>query len=178
MKKLSMDELERLDIANFAEKEKNKIVLILDDLRSMHNVGASFRTADAFAIEKIILCGITAQPPHREIEKTALGSTQTVAWEYVEKATEAVIALKNLGYQILIVEQTDESVFLQDFDFQKGQKYAFVVGNEVSGVQNDLLPLADYAIEIPQFGTKHSINVSVATGITLWACIEKVYLQN
>lgn len=176
MKKLSMDELARIDAPEFAEKEKNTIILVLDDIRSMNNVGASFRTADAFAIEKIILCGITATPPHREIEKTALGATQTVVWEHYENGYKAIEKLKNEGYLIVIVEQTDESILLHDFDFQQHQKYVFIVGNEVTGVQDMFLDLADFAIEIPQFGTKHSLNVAVATGIVLWQCLDKVFL--
>jgi tRNA G18 (ribose-2'-O)-methylase SpoU len=168
MKKLSMDALGRPDKDEFAVKPKNSLVLLLDDIRSMHNVGSFFRTADAFAVEKIILCGITAQPPHREIEKTALGATQTVIWEYAEDVYLAAERLKNQGFTIVGVEQTDESVFLQNFTFENEKKFALIFGNEVEGLSDKILPLLDVALEIPQSGTKHSLNVSVAAGIVLW----------
>ncbi len=168
MKKLNMDALGRPDKEKFAEQPKNPLVLLLDDIRSMHNVGSFFRTADAFAVEKIVLCGITAQPPHREIEKTALGATQTVLWEYANDVFSAAEILKNQGFTIIGVEQTDESILLQNFTFESEKKYALIFGNEVEGLSNEILPLLDAALEIPQEGTKHSLNVSVAAGIVIW----------
>lgn len=173
-----MDELGRLDKQAFGQVEKNQIVLVLDNIRSMHNVGSAFRTADAFALQKILLCGITAQPPHREIEKTALGATQTVNWEYRQDVKNALTELKEEGYTILAAEQTDESVYLHDFDFSASEKYALVFGNEVEGVSDEALQVADFAVEIPQFGTKHSLNVSVATGIVIWEIISRAVLTN
>lgn len=168
MKKLSMDELNRLSPEEFKAAQKNKIVIILDNIRSMHNVGSVFRTADAFAVEKIILCGITARPPHRDIEKSALGATTTVTWEYEESTLNAVNKLKNSGYRVLAIEQTEDSTELQDFEFNYHSPYAIVLGNEVEGVQQEVINACEGCIEIPQFGTKHSFNVSVTTGIVMW----------
>jgi len=173
MQKLSMEQLNRLDVASFRGREKTPVVLVLDGVRSMHNVGSAFRTADAFAIEKILLCGITATPPHREIEKTALGATQSVAWEHHETAREAVERLRGDGYQILAVEQAMGSTLLGEFRPTVGEKTAFVFGNEVHGVSDEVMAIVDGCIEIPQFGTKHSLNVSVAIGIILWDFVYK-----
>lgn len=174
MQKLSMDQLNRVDVDTFKEAEKFPITVVLDNVRSLHNVGSTFRTADAFAIEKIILVGITGSPPHREIEKTALGATLSVEWQHVDSITEAIEVLKTEGCQILSIEQVDESISLPEFTPILDQKYAVIFGNEVHGVSEEALPLSDFCIEIPQFGTKHSLNVSVTVGIVLWDMINKV----
>lgn len=168
MKKLAMEELNRISVQEFKEKNKLRICLILDDIRSMANVGSIFRTGDGFRIEKIHLCGITSTPPHREIEKTALGATESVDWAYHENAESLVLALKAEGYRILALEQADRSVSLSDFAPEPGSRYALILGNEVFGVNDTLIRHADEVIEIPQFGTKHSFNVSVSAGIFLW----------
>ena len=168
MRKLSMEELQRVDINSFKNQEKLPIVVVLDNVRSMHNVGSTFRTADGFAIEKIILCGITGTPPHREIEKTALGSTQSIDWVYYSDTFKAVEQLKKDGYTILAIEQAVESIPLQQFRIQTESKYALIFGNEVHGVSDEVMQIVDDCIEIPQFGTKHSLNVSVTIGIILW----------
>jgi tRNA G18 (ribose-2'-O)-methylase SpoU len=173
MQKLSMDQLQRADVETFKNQEKTAITLVLDNVRSMHNVGSAFRTADGFAIEKIFLCGITATPPHREIEKTALGATQSIPWEHAEETTEAIKTLKELGYTIIAIEQAENSVLLQNFIPAKDAKYALIFGNEVNGVDEEVMTLVDYCIEIPQFGTKHSFNVSVTIGIVTWDFIQK-----
>ena len=169
-----MDQLNRVDIESFKELEKTPITIVLDNVRSMHNVGSAFRTADGFAIEQIILCGITATPPHREIEKTALGATQSVDWTHYKETTDAVQALKKQGYKILAIEQAAGSISLEKFEISKDDKYAFVFGNEVHGVDEEVMELVDACIEIPQFGTKHSFNVSVTIGIVLWDILKKI----
>lgn len=167
MKKLKLDELNRLSVDEFKSSEKTPLCILLDNVRSLHNVGSAFRTADAFGIEKIVLTGITGTPPHREIEKTALGATASVAWSYDENAAHAVQALKDEGWTIVAVEQTDGSVPLQSF--QPGSsKLCLVFGNEVNGVSDDVIALVDAAVEIPQSGTKHSLNISVCVGIVTW----------
>lgn len=163
-----MDELNRLSTEEFKNIEKKKIIVVLDNIRSMHNVGSVFRTSDAFAIEKLMLCGITAQPPHREIEKAALGATESVDWEYHPNTLELINQLKAESYKIISIEQAENSVFLQDFKTNADEKYAIVFGNEVEGVQQEVINASDYCLEIPQFGTKHSFNVSVCAGIVLW----------
>jgi 23S rRNA (guanosine2251-2'-O)-methyltransferase len=168
MKKLKLEELGRISVLEFKEVEKLPVCIVLDNVRSLHNVGAAFRTADAFRMQKIFLTGITGTPPHREIHKTALGSTESVAWEYSEKTESILSKLKSEGYKIVIVEQTTESVSLQNFRIHKNEKYAFVFGNEVNGISEEAIPLADTAIEIPQSGTKHSLNISVCLGIVMW----------
>lgn len=168
-----MDQLNRVDIHTFKSQEKLPFTLVLDNVRSMHNVGSAFRTADAFAIERIVLCGITATPPHREIEKTALGATQSVAWEYEKDPIEAIRRLKEEGYTLLTVEQVSSSTLLHDFVPHQDQKYALIFGNEVHGVDEEVVKQTDYCLEIPQFGTKHSLNVSVSMGIVLWDIISK-----
>lgn len=168
MRKLKLDELNRPDLDSYKDIDKKPIVLVLDNIRSMHNVGSVFRTADAFLVEKIGLCGITATPPNREINKTALGATESVKWEYHEKCSVFVQQLKEQGYQIICLEQTDNSIMMQDFRFVPEQKYCFVFGNEVFGVDESVIEQADTCLEIPQFGTKHSLNVAVTAGITLW----------
>jgi len=168
MRKLQMDELGRLNSDEFKSAEKVPVIIVLDSIRSLHNVGSVFRTADAFRIEKIILCGITGTPPHREIEKTALGATNTVPWEYAVSARDAISTLQQSGYLALALEQTDNSVWLQDNLFDPKRKYCFIFGNEVFGVSDEVINICDVSVEIPQFGTKHSFNVSVSTGIVLW----------
>ncbi|TCV06742.1 SpoU rRNA methylase family protein [Sphingobacterium alimentarium] len=174
MQKLSMDQLNRVDVDSFKELEKTPITIILDNVRSMHNVGSAFRTADGFAIEQILLCGITATPPHREIEKTALGATQSVQWAHYKETTDAIDDLKKQGYQIFAIEQAAGSISLEQFETSKTDKYAFVFGNEVHGVDDEVMKLVDGCIEIPQFGTKHSFNVSVTIGIVLWDILKKI----
>jgi 23S rRNA (guanosine2251-2'-O)-methyltransferase len=168
MKKLSLEELQRLDISSFKESQKRPVALVLDNIRSMHNIGSIFRTADAFAIEKIILCGITAQPPHREIEKTALGATDSVSWEYAANTLEAIKSLQDEGYKAFAIEQTEGSISLPTFKKEESTRYALVLGNEVDGVQQEVINACTGSIEIPQFGTKHSFNVSVTAGIVLY----------
>lgn len=169
-----MDALHRLSVDDFRQQDKMPVVLVLDNLRSGLNTGSVFRTADAFLLQKIVLCGITAQPPHREILKTALGSTESVHWEYLENTADAVRALKEQGYRVYAIEQTNPKTWLQDFEPQAAEKYAFVLGNEVDGVEEDALALCDGTIEIPQFGTKHSLNVAVAAGIVVWEVVRKI----
>lgn len=168
-----MEALGRLTATDFKQQEKLPLVLVLDNVRSGLNVGSVFRTADAFAVEKIVLCGITAQPPHREILKTALGSTESVDWTYAETAAGAVRELKQAGYRVFAVEQTTQKTWLQDFVPAPNEKYALVLGNEVDGVSDPTLQECDGAIEIPQFGTKHSLNIAVATGIVVWEFARK-----
>jgi len=168
MQKLSMEQLQRPDVETFKNQEKTPIVLVLDNVRSMHNVGSAFRTADGFAIEKIYLCGITGTPPHREIEKTALGATQSIAWEYAKDTKDALQKLKDEQFKIIAIEQAEQSVMLNEFKQNSADKYAFVFGNEVHGVDEEIMEMVDACIEIPQFGTKHSFNVSVTIGIVLW----------
>lgn len=173
MKKLKLTELGRLSIDAFKDTPKVEIVVVLDNIRSAMNVGSIFRTSDAMAIEGLALCGITATPPNREITKTAIGATDAVDWEYFKSTREAILELKAKGYAIYAIEQTDESVELMDFDPAKG-KLAIVLGNEVSGVDDALLPMMDGAIEINQYGTKHSLNVSVCGGIVIHHLAEKL----
>lgn len=177
MKKLQLDELNRLSVDQFKGAAKIPVCLVLDNIRSLHNVGSAFRTADAFRIEKIYLTGITGTPPHREIEKTALGATSSVDWAYVEKPEEAVRALKESGYQMVVVEQTTASVPLNTFRVAPDQKYALVFGNEVKGVSEEVIALADWALEVPQVGTKHSLNISVCLGIVLWEVFKQQQLE-
>jgi 23S rRNA (guanosine2251-2'-O)-methyltransferase len=176
MKKLSLDELGRISIPQFKESEKIPVALLLDNIRSLHNVGSAFRTADAFRIEKIYLTGITGIPPHREIQKTALGATDSVAWEYSEHPALAIQKLKAEGYTIVIVEQTTDSLPLQTFFAEKDKKYCLVFGNEVHGVSEEAIALGDLALEIPQLGTKHSLNISVCLGIVVWEVFRKTKL--
>ncbi|TVR86568.1 MAG: TrmH family RNA methyltransferase [Saprospirales bacterium] len=168
MKKLSLEELNRLSPEEYRKVSPVPVVVVLDNIRSGLNVGSLFRTADAFRIEKIFCLGITAKPPHREILKTALGATDTVPWEGMEDGAELISSLKAEGYTILAVEQAEQSVPLNEFEPDKNRKYAVVLGNEVGGVSDDIMELADTALEIPQFGTKHSLNVAVCGGIVLW----------
>jgi 23S rRNA (guanosine2251-2'-O)-methyltransferase len=169
-----MEDLQRDSVEDFKNKQKNLLVLVLDNVRSLHNVGSAFRTADAFAVEKIYLCGITGTPPNKEIHKTALGATDSVNWEHVGTTLEAVERLKNEGYTVWAIEQTEGSVMLTDFKPTPDQKYAFVFGNEVFGVEEDVIKAAHGVLEIPQFGTKHSLNVSVTVGVVVWDAISKL----
>lgn len=172
-----MEELQRVSAEEYKIQKKNPIIMVLDSIRSMNNVGSIFRTCDAFNVEKLYLCGITACPPHKDIAKTALGATDSVLWEYASDVMELVLRLKEEGYAIFLIEQVDESKMLHTFPFSSFEKVALVVGNEVFGVNDCLLPLCDAAIEIPQFGTKHSLNVTIAAGIALWEATKQLALQ-
>lgn len=175
MRKLSMDELHRLSKDAYGQVEKLPVVIVLDNVRSLSNVGAVFRSADAFRIGELFLCGITACPPHREIHKTALGADETVPWRYFSSTEEACRTLKSMGYRIVAVEQVEGSVMLQDFKMEPNM--AFIMGNEVDGVSDEALPFCDTAIEIPQEGTKHSLNVSVCSGIIMWNIFHQIFLK-
>jgi tRNA G18 (ribose-2'-O)-methylase SpoU len=166
--KLKLEALCRKSIEEFKTSEKMPVVVLLDNVRSMYNVGSVFRTSDAFSPEKIYLCGITPRPPHREIQKTALGATESVEWEYAESITELVNLLKKEGYSIVGIEQVKGSVSLQEYKISENQKYALILGNEVEGISEEILSLVDVFVEIPQSGTKHSLNVSTCAGIVLW----------
>lgn len=174
MRKLKNSELNRLSIEEFKKSGKTPLVVVLDNIRSLNNIGSVFRTSDAFLIEKIILCGITAKPPHKDIHKTALGATESVNWEYTESTIDAVNKLKDEGYIIVSIEQTEKAIMLQNFKIEKNKKYAVVFGNEVKGVQQEIVNLSNFSIEIPQYGTKHSFNISVSTGIVLWELFRKI----
>jgi len=178
MRKLSMDELNRKSVDEFKGSEKMPVLVVLDNIRSMHNVGSVFRTADAFLLRGIYLCGYTPQPPHRDIHKTALGATETVEWKYAATTVEAVKKLKDEGYSIFAVEQVQSSIPLQQFDINQHAQVAVVFGNEVSGVQDEVLKLCDGCIEIPQLGMKHSLNISVAAGIVLWELVRNKISNN
>ncbi|MCB9203248.1 MAG: RNA methyltransferase [Flavobacteriales bacterium] len=168
MKKLKLEELNRISVNEFKESNKIPVVVLLDNIRSMNNVGSFFRTSDAFRIEKIYLCGITPKPPHREIQKTALGATESVDWEHRKEIQELITELKQNQYKIIGIEQTSASKSLQNYPISKGEKYALIFGNEVEGIQDEVVKIIDECIEIPQEGTKHSFNVSVCGGIVLW----------
>jgi len=178
MRKLENSELDRKSIEDFKESAKTPLILVLDDIRSLHNIGSVFRTADAFLIEKIILCGITATPPNKEIHKTALGATETVAWEHHENVLEVIENLKKDNVLTLAIEQVESAVFLQDFKVDKNQKYALIFGNEVYGVAQEAVAICDGCIEIPQLGTKHSLNISVSAGIVVWDLFKKLNWPN
>lgn len=167
MRKLNMHELGRKTVSEFKAADKTPLVLVLDNVRSMHNVGSVFRTADAFLLQGIVLCGYTPVPPHRDIQKTALGATETVEWQYFATTADAVSALKNEGYTVMAIEQAAQSLMLDDFRPQH-TPLALVFGNEVSGVDGEVMKLVDGCIEIPQSGMKHSLNISVSTGIVVW----------
>ncbi len=178
MRKLQNDELDRLSVGEFKNSNKIPVMVVLDNVRSQNNIGSLFRTADAFRLEGIVLCGITATPPHREIHKTALGATESVAWEYREETTTAIGELKAKGYRILSVEQTEGAVSLDKLELASGQKIALVFGHEIRGVSQEVVDLSDGCIEIPQFGTKHSLNISVAAGIVIWEVFRKFPLKS
>jgi tRNA G18 (ribose-2'-O)-methylase SpoU len=168
MRKLLNEELERLSVEEFKKAAKVPLILVLDNVRSLNNIGSVFRTADAFRLEGIYLCGITATPPHREIHKTALGATESVSWEYRANTTEAIRELKEKGYQVFSVEQTEGAMLLDQVQLADKQRYALVFGHEIRGVDQEVVDLSDHCIEIPQYGTKHSLNISVAAGIVIW----------
>lgn len=176
MRKRLNEELGRKSVPEFKNSEKSPVVLVLDNVRSHNNIGSVFRTADAFLVERIILCGITATPPHRDIQKTALGATDSVDWVYYKSAVEAVQELKAGGYLIVSIEQVEGSLTLDAFGVEKGTKYALVFGHEINGVSQDIVDISDLCVEIPQFGTKHSFNIAVSAGIVLWEITRKVGL--
>ncbi len=174
MRKLANSELERKNIEEFKRAQKTPIIIVLDDIRSLHNIGSVFRTSDAFLVEKIYLCGITATPPHKEIHKTALGATETVAWEYCQDVLTVIDRLKAENISVFAVEQVENSVMLHDFEVENTQKYALIFGNEVKGVSQQAIEKCHGVIEIPQLGTKHSLNISVSTGIVVWDIFTKL----
>jgi len=176
MRKLKLNELNRVDVEEFKTQDKLPVIVVLDNVRSMHNVGSVFRTADGFAVEKVILCGITAQPPHSEIEKTALGATQSVEWTHAEDSLQAVADLRMQGYTIIAIEQAEKSTMLHNFQPDINAKYALIFGNEVNGVSDEVMQQIDHCIEIPQFGTKHSFNIVISAGIVLWDFYAKLRL--
>lgn len=174
MRKLRNSELGRISVEEFKGAKKTPIIVVLDNIRSLNNIGSVFRTSDAFLIEKIYLCGITATPPNKEIHKTALGATESVAWEYVENTIELIEKLKDANIKVLSIEQAENSTMLNEFSVDENQKYAVVFGNEVKGVQQDVVSASDNCIEIPQLGTKHSLNISVSCGVVLWDLFVKL----
>lgn len=174
MRKLKNNELRRLSIDGFKAAEKTPIIIILDNIRSLNNIGSVFRTSDAFLIEKIYLCGITATPPHKDIHKTALGSTDSLSWEYAKNTIEVVEKLKTENVQICAIEQAENAILLNAFSPKVKTKYAFVFGNEVKGVSQEVVSASDVVIEIPQFGTKHSLNISVSCGVVIWDVFSKL----
>lgn len=176
MRKLKNAELNRLDIDSYKKADKNPIIIVLDNIRSLNNIGSIFRTADAFRVEAIYLCGITAQPPHREIHKTALGATDSVDWKYFKTTQEAVLELQNKNYRIIALEQADKSIMLHKFEPTLNTSYGIVLGNEVHGIEQNIVEICDCCVEIPQFGTKHSFNVTVSNGIILWDILLKMNL--
>ena len=173
-RKLKNEELDRLEVSEFKAAVKTPIIIILDNIRSLNNIGSVFRTSDAFLIEKIYLCGITAQPPHNDIRKTALGSTETVDWDYFENTIDAIEKLKADNVKICSIEQVENATMLNSFKPQQNEKYAFVFGNEVKGVSQDVVNASDVVIEIPQYGTKHSLNISVSAGVVIWDVFSKL----
>jgi len=174
MRKLRNNELGRISVDEFKKTLKTPIIVVLDNIRSLNNVGSVFRTSDAFLIEKIYLCGITATPPNKEIHKTALGATESVTWEHVENTLDVVKKLKSENVKVLSIEQAENSTKLNTFFPEKNQKYAIVMGNEVKGVQQEVINVSDLCVEIPQLGTKHSLNISVTTGVVLWDLFSKM----
>lgn len=175
MRKLKITELNRISVDEFKEVHKTPLVVVLDNIRSLHNIGSVFRTSDAFRVECIYLCGITATPPHGEMHKTALGAELTVDWKYVNNAVEAVDKLKEEGYTVYSIEQAEGSIMLESLSLDKQKKYAVVLGNEVKGVQQEVIDHSDGCVEIPQYGTKHSLNVSVTGGIIIWEFFKKLH---
>ena len=176
-RKLRNSELDRKSVDQFRKAEKTPIIVILDNIRSLNNIGSVFRTADAFLIQKVYLCGITAQPPHKDIQKTALGATETVSWEYTEDSLELVEKLKSEGVKIYSIEQAEGAIMLNDFQPENDKTCAVVFGNEVKGVQQNVVSASDAVIEIPQLGSKHSLNISVSTGVVLWDLFSKLKLS-
>ncbi len=174
MRKLKNNELNRLNLEEFKKSKKTPFVIVLDNVRSAHNVGSIFRISDAFLIEKIYMCGVTSKPPHKDIRKTALGASESVEWEHHNNSTDCIQQLKKKGYQIISIEQAEQAVMLNDFMPKKGIKYALVFGNEVKGVEQSIVSESDIVIEIPQYGTKHSLNISVSSGIVIWDFFQKL----
>lgn len=174
MRKLKNSELGRLSVEDYKNREKIPVIVVLDNVRSLHNVGSLFRTCDAFKIKEIYLCGITGTPPNKEIHKTALGATESVKWTYKNSAIELIIELKSKNYKIIAVEQAVGSIILKDFAIERDNQYAIIFGNEVKGVSQGVMDICDAAIEIPQFGTKHSLNISVSAGIVIWEIFNKI----
>jgi len=172
-RKLRNEELNRISVDEFKSTEKTPIVIVLDNIRSLNNIGSVFRTADAFLIEAVYLCGITAKPPHREIQKTALGATETVEWKHFTSTLDAINYLKQKNYKIAAIEQTENSTMLDDFGFSSKEKLAVIFGNEVKGVEQEVINVSDVIIEIPQYGTKHSLNISVSAGVVIWDLYQK-----
>ena len=168
MRKLKNEELNRKSVKDFRISKKMPLIIVLDNVRSLNNIGSVFRTADAFLIEKVYLCGITASPPHKDIHKTALGATENVLWEYVNSTADIVQKLQTEGVSVWPIEQTEDSTSLDLFQPEPNKSYAFVLGNEVRGVSQEVIDICNKALEIPQFGTKHSLNISVATGLVIW----------
>tara|TARA_R110002051_G_scaffold93033_1_gene162956 strand:+ start:2965 stop:3516 length:552 start_codon:yes stop_codon:yes gene_type:complete len=174
MRKLENSELNRLDVEEFKEAKKSPIIIVLDNIRSLNNIGSVFRTADAFLVEKIYLCGITATPPHKDIHKTALGATDSVSWEYRKDTLELVEEFKSLGYETLAIEQAENAIMLNEYQLDTAKKQVLVFGNEVKGVAQDVVTACDKVIEIPQYGTKHSLNISVSAGVVVWDLWSKI----
>ena len=174
MRKLKNSELDRLSVEDFKLVKKTPLIIILDNIRSLNNIGSVFRTSDAFLIEKIYLCGITATPPHKDIHKTALGSTETVDWEYTEDTLVLVKKLQSQNIKVIAIEQAENAIMLNDFNPEKNKTYALVFGNEVKGVSQGVVSASDLVIEIPQFGTKHSLNISVSAGVVIWDLFSKL----
>lgn len=174
MRKLKNSELLRLSVPEFKKTEKIPVVVVLDNVRSLNNIGSVFRTSDAFLVARILLCGITATPPHKDIHKTALGATDSVDWHYFPETRNAILSLQKEGFIIVAVEQTEESTGLDTFRFKRDKKYAFVFGHEVRGVQQEIVDLSDLSLDIPQFGTKHSLNISVCVGMVLWEAFKQL----
>jgi tRNA G18 (ribose-2'-O)-methylase SpoU len=176
MRKLSNNELNRLSIPDFKKAEKIPVVVILDNVRSLNNIGSVFRTADAFLVARILLCGITATPPHKDIHKTALGATESVDWAYYPETRDAIQELKAENFHVMAVEQTEKSISLDRFRVKRGLKYAFIFGHEIRGVSQEIVDLSDASLDIPQFGTKHSLNISVCAGMVIWEAYRQLRL--
>lgn len=174
MRKLANEELNRISIEEFKQTDKIPLIIVLDNIRSLNNIGSVFRTSDAFLVQAIYLCGITATPPHKDIHKTALGATESVHWEYFQSTFDAVQKLKENGYKVLAIEQVEGSIMLEDFEVIKEEKIALIFGHEVKGVDQKIVDMSDHCIEIPQYGTKHSLNISVSAGIVIWEFFQKM----
>lgn len=178
MRKLKNSELDRLNVEAFKQSKKTPIIVVLDNIRSLNNIGSVFRTCDAFLIEKIYLCGITAIPPHKDIHKTALGSTETVEWEYVKNIMDLIQKLKSENVKVISIEQAVNATILNDFQPESNTTYALVFGNEVKGVKQEVVSASDMVLEIPQFGTKHSLNISVSVGVVIWDVFSKLKVKS